>query len=216
MRPDPSDELLRRGSADNLGDSRERQIFPRDARPGDATNTSYASCDAGLEADRCSARVSVSALGTDDPVGIACLADKDDFSPQGVKPGPDNIRRLECDGTFQITPALPLQTVTSGRAVQVNAPTPGTVTIAPASGSARAVTAKRSAPFRTARKTTATAGAVRFNLKLTRQAKRTLRKRRKLSVRSRITFAPAAGGSKLVSTKRLTLRPSTKRPPRRI
>ena len=126
--------------------------------------------------------------------------------------GADSSRKLTCTIIWIIAPAAVLDAVATLSDVEINAPGPGALTVAPApskplapAASKRlAVIAKHRAKplFKTVRAKVKRAGSVRVRIKLSRPARRKLRRRGRLPIRIRIRFAAAHGGAAQVRIER--------------
>jgi Tol biopolymer transport system component len=128
--------------------------------------------------------------------------------------GQAGYRRLECEFEFTIEPSVALATSAAAGTVAVMAPGPGTITVRPAAGGRRAVTAARNPLFKKTSKTATAAGPVRVTPKLTRIGRRTLLGKRRLRLSLAITFSPRGGGKGQAAKRTVTLtRP--KRPPKK-
>jgi hypothetical protein len=135
--------------------------------------------------------------------------------------GPDAARILDCGFTMEIRAAASLDTVTQGESVTVHVTQAGTLTVAP-TGSSRARTSavakvkprRKTAPlFKATKKTVRRAGPVTFKLALSKAARATLKRRKRLVLALRLTFKPKSGKAQ-TRTLKVVLRPPPKAPTR--
>ena len=197
--------------------SLRRPIKADDFRAGPVTNFALAYCKTDSGPAQCSgASAPITLIGGGQPLYFIC------FSQGGVahgnpKVGPDEARILDCGYTMEIRTADPLDTRTQGEEVSVYVTAAGTLTATPPGPSrprisAAAVRKPRPTPlFRSVRKTAKRAGPVTFKLALSRSARATLARRRKLALTVRLSFKPKTGKT-TTRTVKLTLRPLPKAP----
>jgi hypothetical protein len=162
----------------------------------------------------------VSFFGQDDVVTGQCSVPAR-FLVAEPKPGPDDARVVTCTTTLTMELAANLGAKPrSGLSIGLLAPGAGTLTVSgTTTGTARAA-ARRSRPaIRTTRVKARAAGPLKFKLKPTSAAMKTLRRGRPLKLRLRLVFV-AADGTRTIKTQALTVKlpvrlPRRPPPPRR-
>jgi hypothetical protein len=171
---------------------------------------SNAQCTTGLNGDRCSTSETESAVRTPAPdsvrggeIGGFCFADPGRSGVPEYRA--DHVRRLICELTVKIEPTTAAQAIAAGSSIQVVVPGAGTVTVAPG-GRSRLATATNRAAIKPTTATATEAGVVTLKPKLSKGAKKKLKKKGKLSLSVSTTFAPAEGGESITqaSTVKLT------------
>lgn len=220
------------GAADRRSVPVTLNVYVSDFASGKTVASAERVCDAQSRASnsaypKCPLTTTVTALGPADHVFAYCGL--------GAGAAADGEKlTITCQSTVKIEPAPVLDLVPGDQGVGVTAPGPGTLTVgqsttgtkktahsAATAGTASKQTAARAAApkkRRGAKKplvaTTTVqvkeAGPVQLDLKLSANAKKTLAKTGKLTVALTTTFTPAGGGSKVIKTQRVTLRPKAK------
>jgi uncharacterized delta-60 repeat protein len=165
---------------------------------------------------QCSATSSVTIIGDGRPLFFICGSIGALQTSGARTSGPDEARVLDCGLTIEIRAADVLDATTQGESFSVYVTGAGTLTAAPAGSSRARISAAANKPkprplFRTTRKRAKRAGPVTFKLALSKGARSTLRKRKKLALTLRLTFKPTSGKT-TTRTVKLTLRPPPKAP----
>ncbi len=129
--------------------------------------------------------------------------------------------KLGCTATLKISPAPAAKLYATAGRLTTFLPSAGRLTISPLSGKSSAAAKKkakkkkkRTPAFRTFAATVSSAGAIAPALKLSKAAKRTLKRKRKLRISVRVKFVPRAGGATVTRTQTLILKAQPKRPRR--
>jgi hypothetical protein len=174
-------------------------------------------CQTGFDGDRCTATATEAALGTGNrPMFSGCSASLPfGGGVLGVsKAGADNVRRIECQATWQIQAAPALTPILGPSGLQFSTASAGTLTmIASLLGThhqARAATSSKAA-ISPIHATITHAGVITLPLKLNAAARNLLKRNKKLPIQVKTTFA-ATGAGPVTTTSRLTLRTPAARP----
>jgi hypothetical protein len=176
-----------------------------------------AGCQTDHETGRCSETSSVTVIGDGRAPYFIC-ASIGIIARDPNRMGPDDARVQRCTFRMSIEAAATLVTTTSGGTdVSTYVPGAGTVTATAGRSSGRATAAakKRTPLFKPVKKSVKKAGPVKLRLALSKGARATLRKKRRLTVTLVLTFKPRSGKT-TKRTIKLTLRPrpAVVRPPK--
>ena len=176
----------------------------------DLVNSTESSCTVPDDNRACATHSSKTFFGPRSLEGVCTTT----LDPSGTY-GPDADRELKCAASMTVTPARPLGIIGGGGGIGIFVPGGGVLVLAPSAGGASAglaQVARRAAPaFRKTTISVAVAGAVRFVPRLSAAARRSYRRRHRLTIPVRMSFAPSGGGPAVTRTVTTTLTPAPKR-----
>jgi hypothetical protein len=175
----------------------------------------YKACRSPQGDTGCTARTSGTRLGADDGLALSCGADvfaKTLRDPYPSELGPDSARSLVCDGSIKVTPAEGLGAVAQGGSVSIYSPGSGLVGVGPAGGGGKVAPAKGKPTFKAVNLSAAGPGPVTFKPKLSKAAKKTLKKKHTLKLKLAVTYTPEGGGE--ATSKTATVKLTTVKKPK--
>ncbi|MDX6584153.1 MAG: hypothetical protein QOI10_3337 [Solirubrobacterales bacterium] len=180
-------------------------------------------CTTGLNGNGCNTSASATTLvlqtsAVPGAVSILCFAYLPVNTSVGVR-GPDGARSLRCSASVDYRPAEALDATTSGSTIHLLLPGGGVVEVTPAgqlkpprAGRGRMGHGHSGAPFKSASTSILDAGQANLKLKLSKAAKKKLKKKGKLTLSVTANFVPAGSSESFSRTQKVTLTKPVKPP----